>query len=170
MHFERVLQLSGAFGFGDHRKRVVELHEFGLGNAIFIGPIGQSLGACQIEFFGMNGAKHQGMVRLDLAQGFEHVVHSLLGLKVVSEPHRYALDLQVFWRTLDPRLQARLKHIAMWTAVPKELDHLDFALGAFGGIALVQRHVIYALGKPIGRSLRVGEGTRDRRAHEGQGR
>ena len=84
------------------------------------------------------------MVALNLAQCLQDVVHPLLGLKVISELHGHTFDFDVLGHVFKPSFKTWLKGVAVRAAVPKKLNHFDFALGTFSGHALVQGQIINA--------------------------
>ncbi len=109
----------------------------------------------------MNRMEHARVQLGQQAHGFQGVVQPLLGLEIRAETNRHALERHLGRQALEPRIELRLKGVAVRAAVPKEFHHLDLARCRLGGRRLAEHQVILARHPRLGGGR--GAGRRSRR-------
>ncbi|MNF70669.1 hypothetical protein D3C84_525860 [compost metagenome] len=81
------------------------------------------------QFFALNlnGFEHCRVNLVLDTHGFEGQEHLAVGVPWAAEHGGNALEVDVGRQLLSPRINHWLEAVAMWAAIPEQLDHFDFA-------------------------------------------
>lgn len=96
----------------------------------------------------LDGIEHRSMNLVLDAHGFEGQEHLAVCIPRATEHGRYALEVDVLRQLFSPRVDGRLEVVAVWAAVPEQLD--DFDLARHGNRNRVAQLDVFLAGDRLG--------------------